>query len=226
MGFGAPKVGTQSTVSAATVTPAWNTATTAGSLGLGFVLANTANGVSGPAGWINITVNNTSQFTLWYKLKLAASEANPTFTSTSATVMKAYMVEVPVSGVGTVIRDQQGSGTSTTSPVTASNPIKDGLPNDIVVCGSAWRNNTSVTGTISYTAGYTNLLNDGASSSTAHIAGCFQIFTAGGVSADSVATSFTGSVKNAASAIASFQLAQLTAITCQTLQAVNRASVF
>lgn len=208
-GFGNPVVGSITTVSAAAVTPAFSGTPVAGELLLGIVLANNTGAFTitgtGVTGWSFFgPSNNTSQITLAYKLNAAGSDPAPTFNSASATVMKAYLVRIAVSG-GVLTTDRSGTGNSLTSPVTATASAADTRADDLIILAAAWRNSANTTGTIGYSSGYTGLTDDGSASSTAHISGAYQLSTSN-AAADTGNVSYTGTVSAAAAIIASFKL--------------------
>lgn len=194
------KLGAASQAAAATVTPAFGQTTAAGNLLVAVVVASGASVIAtASSGWLIAKQGpgtNSDQVAIAYKPNSAGSDAAPTFTSTSATAMRACLAEY--SGVATSSPvDQTGSGSSSGNFMTATAASVDTNANDLVIAAFAWKN--SMSETTSFTnntaTAATKFADTGATSGTFWLDSWYSILAGtGGSTADTGGSVFNGGV--------------------------------
>lgn len=193
---------------AATVTPAFGQATTAGNLLVAAVVSNTPDQitVTGVTGWQQAAYSHQIpeiQTSIFFKPNCGASETAPTFDCGGAGNSKGALAEFAHAATSNVL-DQIGASVDVASPITVTAGGIDHTATELVIAAVGTRNTTSTTGTYTHSVGYTPLADLGSFSGTQKLAWAFRVWNNGGVTADTDTVSFTGATNALSAAIASF----------------------
>lgn len=208
--------GVVTTAATSSVTPTFTSATVAGNLAVALVVVKsgaTAAVTTSTTGWvaINAGTSNSVQTQIFYKPNIAASEANPTFTATSATSMAAVLLEFAGADLVSPLDQSTTQNGPNSGTSVSTNGVDTTLGEAIVSC---WMitNSKSATATISnaYSGGAVvgkRSLNDGGTKQTLFYSMVMGASTSSNASADTDSLTFTpstGALSSAAKIIASF----------------------